>query len=124
METLNGSHELFKVGLETIDLLLLLLNLELILTAGLDHRATFSEEGLKFSGNEDNTESVSFIGGNEVLDLEILLSVSEFELRNLVGQFIDLSGKSITVLEELLVDSFKFLLGSLEGFDFLAGCVL
>jgi len=124
LETLDGSHEFFNVGLETIDLLLLLLNLVLILTASLNHGATFSEKGLKFSGNEDNTESISFIGSNEVLDLEILLSVSEFELRNPNGKFIDLLAKSITILEELLVDAFKFLLGSLEGFDFCTGGVL
>jgi len=124
LETLDGSHELFQVGLETVDLLLLLLNLILILTASLNHAATFSEEGLKFSGNEDNTESISFIGSNESLDLLILLSVRELELRNLNGEFTDLGAKSITVLEELLVDTFKFLLGSLEGFDFCAGGVL
>jgi hypothetical protein len=124
LETLDGSHEFFQVSLETVDLLLLLLNLVLILTASLNHAAAFSEEGLEFSSNEDNTESISFIGSNESLDLLILLSDREFVLRNLDGEFTDLGAKSITVLEELLVDAFKFLLGSLEGFNFLAGCVL
>jgi hypothetical protein len=124
LETLNGSHELFQVGLETIDLLFILLNLVLVLTASLNHGATFSEEGLKFSGDEDNTESISFIGSNEALDLLILLSDREFVLGNLKGEFTNLDAKSITILEELLVDAFKFLLGSLEGFDFSAGGVL
>lgn len=112
------------MSLETIDLLLLLLNLVLILTASLNHAATFSKESLEFSGNEDDTESISFIGSNEALDLLILLSNREFVLRNLNGEFTDLGAKSVTILEELLVDSFKFLLGSLKGFDFCAGCVL